>query len=339
MRAIVAAPGPHFSVADVYDGWCKGLAEIGVKVMPYRLDEVLDVFDSSWCKRDGRWQRTFPTTEDAVTVSGDVMKARAFDWWPDLVIVVSGFFMPSDVIEMLRARNMKTVLLATESPYQDDQQLKWAEQYDLVVLNDPTNLEQFRSVTDAVYIPHAHDPSKHKPGNRAGLRSDFAWCGTAYPSRVRFFEQVDWDGLNVRLAGNWDTIPQDHPLAQFVQHPLDECCPNDETIRLYQGALTSCNLYRREANSTEMVQGWAMGPREVELAACGTWFARDPRPESDQVLWMYPTFTDPDELGAQIRWALSHETQRTEATIVARRAVADRTFSNNARSLLAHLGL
>jgi spore maturation protein CgeB len=339
VRAIVAHPGPHFSVADVYDGWCGGLLDNGVKTMPYALDQRLDVFDASWTRRDGKWQRTFPTTDDAIFLASELLKAAAFDFWPDLVLVVSGFFVPPDVIDMLRARDMKVVLLATESPYQDDQQLEWAKSYDAVVLNDPTNLDKFRSVTDAWYIPHAHDPKKHKLGNRNVPRSDFAWCGTAFPSRVRLFEQVDWDGLNVRFAGNWDAVAADHPLLQYLEHPQGECCPNDETIRLYQGALTSCNLYRREANSTELAEGWAMGPREVELAACGTWFARDPRPESDEVLWMYPTFTDPDELGAQIRWAIDNPTQRSEATRLARAAVADRTFKNNASTLLGLLGL
>jgi spore maturation protein CgeB len=339
VRAIVAHPGPHFSVADVYDGWCGGLLDNGVQTMPYALDKRLDVFDSAWCKRDGRWQRTFPTTDDAIFLAAELLKSAFLDFMPDLVLVVSGFFVPPDVVELLRWRNAKVVLLATESPYQDDQQLEWAKAYDAVVLNDPTNLAKFNDIVPSWYIPHAHDPKKHKPGGRNRLASDFAWCGTAYPSRVRFFEQVDWDGLNVRLAGNWDSIAADHPLAKFVQHPLNECCPNDETIRLYQGALTSANLYRREANSTELGQGWAMGPREVELAACGTWFARDPRPESDDVLWMYPTFTDPDELGAQVRWAIDNPTQRSEATRLARAAVAERTFKNNASTLLGLLGL
>ncbi len=338
MRAIVASPGPKFSVSDVYDGWLSGLVQAGVQVMPYRLDERLDVFDSSWIKRKGAWQRTFATTEDAVWLAAELLKSAFLDWWPDLVLVVSGFFVPPDVVESLRARNAKVVLLATESPYQDDQQLEWAKAYDAVILNDPTHLEQCNQICPTWYTPHAHDPERHRPARGDLLRSDFAWCGTAYPSRVRFFEQVDWDGLHVRFAGNWDTISPDHPLAAFVQHPLDECCPNDETVRLYQGALTSANLYRREANSADQVAGWAMGPREVELAACGTWFARDPRPESDRVLWMYPTFTDPSELGDQVRWALAHPAQRYEATLAARAAVADRTFAHNAKSLLSHLG-
>lgn len=32
-----------------------------------------------------------------------------------------------------------------------------------------------------------------------------------------------------------------------------------------------------------------------KLAACGTFFARDPRPEGDELFPMLPTFTDPGE--------------------------------------------
>ena len=78
-----------------------------------------------------------------------------------------------------------------------------------------------------------------------------------------------------------------------------------------------------------------MGPREVEMAATGLWFTRDPRPEGDQVLPMLPTFTSPEEASEQIRWALRTNTLRQVAAARARAAIADRTFENNARRFLA----
>ena len=80
-----------------------------------------------------------------------------------------------------------------------------------------------------------------------------------------------------------------------------------------------------------------MGPREVEMAACGLWFARDPRPESDDLFPMLPAYTSPQEASEAIRWALAHEREREKAAAAARVAVSERTFSNNARKLLAML--
>jgi len=128
-------------------------------------------------------------------------------------------------------------------------------------------------------------------------------------------------------------------VARFVGSGLGEpdCVDNAQGVRLYQHAKTGINLYRRETSITEGWDGeaWSMGPREVEMAATGLWFTRDPRPEGDQVLPMLPTFTSPEEASEQIRWALRNNTLRQVAAARARAAIADRTFENNARRFLA----
>lgn len=77
-----------------------------------------------------------------------------------------------------------------------------------------------------------------------------------------------------------------------------------------------------------------MGPREVEMAACGMFFLRDPRPEGDELLSMLPTFTSPQEASERLRYWLEHPTLRQELASKAREAIADRTFSNRAAELL-----
>jgi hypothetical protein len=52
-----------------------------------------------------------------------------------------------------------------------------------------------------------------------------------------------------------------------------------------------------------------------------------------------PTFTDPGDFGDQLRWWLAHDTERAEASRLARLAVADRTFTNNAAQMLRRLGV
>ncbi len=72
----------------------------------------------------------------------------------------------------------------------------------------------------------------------------------------------------------------------------------------------------------------------MEMAACGLFFLRDPRPEGDEVFPMLPTFTSPEEAADLLRWHLAHEDERAKAARQAREAIADRTFTNHARSLL-----
>ena len=70
------------------------------------------------------------------------------------------------------------------------------------------------------------------------------------------------------------------------------------------------------------------------MAACGLFFLRDPRPESDEVFPMLPTFASPEDAGEQLRWWLAHDSEREAASAAALDAISDRTFDRNAKSLL-----
>ena len=339
MRALVVNPGPNFSVADVARGWARGLADQGVQVRTFELDKLLDYFAYAYTDRNGEIVKAHTETE-AIQLAAGQIKAACYDWWPDLVIVVSGFFMYPQLVDIMRDRHRHVVLLCTESPYEDEAQLQKAAWYDGVVLNDPTNLDAFAEVCDgpALYAPHAYDPAVHYRAP-AKHHADVSWIGTCYPSRAAFLEQVDWSGLDVSFGGNFKDAPES--LLRFVGHEPEECVDNDVTAEVYRGSLASFNIYRAETNGqlSDSADGWAMGPREVEMARCGLWFARQSRPESDEVFPMLPTFSDPQELGDQLRWAIANPEARMMAVERAFAAVEDRTFPNNARALLQALGL
>lgn len=333
MRVLVVRPGPAFSVADVCNGWVKGLRANGCEVVDFNFDDRLSFYVRSFLEHDGEFRPAFLEAADAARVAAKGLLAACYEFWPDVVIVVSGFYLPPETYETMRSRGHKVVLLHTESPYEDDRQIPQAGFADLNLVNDPTNLEQFRQVAPTIYVPHAYDPDLHHPRPaHPDATSDFCFVGTGFPSRVEFFEQVDWTGIDAAFAGNWRHTNDDSPLRKFLAHDIEECCPNDQTAVLYASTKASANLYRKEASAS--ADGWAMGPREVELAACGTFFLREPRPEGDELFPMLPTFEDPEDFTDQLRWWLAHDTAREEAARRARLAIADRTFTNHAAQLL-----
>jgi spore maturation protein CgeB len=339
MRALVVHPGPAFSVADVYAGWVKGLRDNGIQVGTLNLDARLDFYGSAHIKREGEYVKAF-SDEDAVRMASLGIKAAVYDFWPDVVVFVSAFFVPRDFYEVFRDRGHKVVIIHTESPYEDQRQVVRAMNADLNVINDPTNIETFRAAAPTVYIPHAFDPERHHPRTAdPDCASDFCFVGTGYPSRIRFFEQVDWSGIDAAFAGNWQDTREDSPLRGFLTHPLEQCCPNDEAVRLYASTKVSANVYRREAETDEQSFGWSMTPREVELAATGVFFLRESRGESDEVLPMLPTFTGAEEFGDLVRYWAARDAERGEAALAARAAVADRTFASNAAQMLQALGV
>jgi spore maturation protein CgeB len=206
------------------------------------------------------------------------------------------------------------------------------------------NIDRYRALGPAAYMPHSYRPAVHCPGPAVPeLKSDLAFVGTGFPSRVEFFEQMDLSGLDVLLAGGWPFLDPGSPLRAHLLDPamaggrdITEmaCLDNEKTVEIYRSAKAGINFYRKEAEDEHAGEGWAMGPREVELAATGTFFLRDGRPEGDEVLHMLPRFDGPGDASEKLRWYLARDDLREKLAAQAREAVADRTFEANAKRLL-----
>jgi hypothetical protein len=309
------------------------LRECGATVYDFKFDDLIALYGHVSMERDGEHVPAFGL-EQAAVLACEHLQAAVYRFCPDVIVLVSCFWITPETMRIFRQRPHTIVGWFTESPYEDDKQQRVASLCDLSVVNDPTNLADFLSVGPAYYAPHSYDPMLHCPGAPVPeWACDVAFAGTGFPSRIDLIRSVDWSGIDFRLAGMWAGAPD---LAGFLVHPPDECFENADTVRLYRSARMSFNLYRRESNAPALADGWAMGPREVELAATGTFFLRDPRGEGDEILHMLPTFdaSDPAGFGEMVRWWLAHDEEREKAARLALEAVADRTFKATASRLL-----
>jgi spore maturation protein CgeB len=334
VRVLVVHPGPAFSVADVHAGLVKGLRANGVQVFDFNFGDRLNLYSMIELEVEGERRKAFDH-EGAIRLAAESLLGELYKFWPDVIVIVSTFFMPPIILEVLEKRPHHTVAWFTESPYEDRQQLQVAEHVDTVVVNDPLNLGVYRQVNPrSYYFPHSYDPDLHCPGPKVPeFECDFAFVGTGFPSRVEFFEACDFDGIEVRLAGNWQIV-EDSPITKYLIDDLGVCCPNDRTVDIYRSCKASANVYRQEINEGGRNDGVAAGPREIELAATGTFFLRSPRPESDRLFPMLPTFTDPGDFIDRLRWWLAHDSEREAAAASARDVVADRTFDKSTARLL-----
>jgi spore maturation protein CgeB len=347
VRILIVHPGPNFSVADVWAGWSEALERLGCEVHSYNLDDRLAFYGHCLMPTgehddEGRPEiRRAMTDDQAIYAALQGLTHAMYTYWPDVVLFVSGFWMSPGLLHTIRQRNHKIVILHTECPYQDDSQLDRAQFADINLLNDAISLDRFAQLEGhAEYMPHAYRPSIHFPRPKTvpldpALAADLAFVGTGFASRIEFFEKMDLEGLDVLLGGFWPDLDEDSPLWKYLAHDTELCVDNTETALIYKHARSGINFYRREWESGMRVEGgWAMGPREVEMAACGLFFLRDPRGEGDEILPMLPTFTGPGEAGEKLRWWLAHDDKRAEAAQAARAAIADRTFTNHAKRLL-----
>jgi spore maturation protein CgeB len=345
-------PGPDFSVHDVHVGWYEAFQKLGVEVQSYNLNDRLIFYSTALKDTHTQDEHGLPivqqylSQEQAFAMAMQGLSDVLLKYWPDVVIFVSAFFTTESTFALLRARNFKTVLIHTESPYQDDAQLQRAEMADLNLLNDAANLDKYLALgVPAYYQPHSYRPSVHHPrtsGIDRDLASDLCFIGTMFPSRYEFFSQLDLSNVDVLLGGSeWGKLKKDDPLARHVGTGVEteqDCIDNTQAADLYRNSQMGVNFYRREAEPEhENDVALAMGPREVEMAACGLPFLRDPREEGDKILSMLPTFSGPADASEKLRWWLDHPEQRYKAAGLARAAIEDRTFENAARNLLQRL--
>lgn len=334
MRILCIQPGPSFSVADVHRGWVRALIGLGQQVVDFNLEDRLAFYSRAGTCEDGEFKRLV-NEEGAVRLASKGIEAACYEFQPDVVLITSGFYLPLDLLDLMRTRGSKVVILHTEEPYEHDRQFARGLHADLNLLNDPVLIDRWRTATKAEYMPHAYDPAVHHPRpTKSECRSEFCFVGTGYPGRVKFLEQVDWTGVDVAIAGNWQGLSPISPLLKFLAHDQGVCCDNTEAVDLYCSADMSANLYRVESERPELAAGWAMGPREVELAACGTFYATQPRGENREVLGMIPTFDTPTELGELVRYYLARPDAREAIAAAARQRIVDRTFTVNAKRFL-----
>jgi spore maturation protein CgeB len=325
VRVMVVRPGVSWSVADVGAGWVEGLREAGA-----------DVVDFDWAKRLALISDvTELPLKDVGLLAADSLLATVYVARPDVVLVISGWDIPPSVYQTWRRLGQKVILVHTEAPYEDDRHLTMIWCADVHLLNDPVSVARMRDAgADAYYAHHCYRPIVHHPG--AGRRDlDFVFVGSGFAGRREFLARVDFAGRTPLLAGHW---VNPGPVEPWVDPDLPSPLPNADAADLYRRARTSINLYRLDhVQRPELAVGWAMAPREVEMAACGLWFARMPRPEGDDLLPMLPTFDDPDECSEQLAWAWKHPDLAEQAADRAREAIADRTFTNLARAALGAL--
>jgi spore maturation protein CgeB len=340
-RILIVHPGPDFSVADVHRGWIKAMKKLGHQVMVYNTNDRIAFYGNA-CFQDkkippcehgyGPVHSAMPDAEMIAQMATKGLFESCFTFWPDVVFFISAFFTTAQTLHIIRSRGIKIVMMHTESPYQDDEQMMRGEYANLNLLNDPTNLAKWRELGPVAYVPHSYDSDIHFPLADVNKEIDFAFVGTSFVSRLKFFDAMNFDGIDTVFGGNgWDTVPPEYQhLWRYLGHKPDECVDNTETARIYRLTKVGMNLYRREGESQHQGEGWAMGPREVEMAACGLFFVRDPRPESDEVFPMLPAFSSPGEAEELIRYYLGHDTERESLAAEARYEVQDRTFSNQA---------
>lgn len=225
------------------------------------------------------------------------------------------------------------------------------------------------------YDPDKHFPWWDAPAHKKRYDIDnghqhVVYVGSGFSRRQRYLEAVDWVNptpIDLKLFGYWPFLmPSDDP-SRVVRGPDGNEVNRDDyfegliprepsplapytraamvdnafTARIYRGAAIGINIHRTERwnNNPDILidegEAYSMGPRGVELAACGLFQIADPRQEIIDVFGdSVPLHDSPESLGRLIRKYLNDPAERVRLARLQHEAIKDRTFANSMRRVL-----
>jgi spore maturation protein CgeB len=348
LRVLLVHPGASWSTADVYDGLLYGLRSHGVHVDPYRLDTRIEASSrfvrSLWrAKRHETPDLPKPNTADVVYHAGVGVLEMALRQQVDVVLIVSGMLLHPDVIVLLKRAGLRVTVLFTESPYDHDQELRYAGMVDGCWTNERTVVDDFKRVNpNTGYLPHAWHPKKHYVAARqlGDLPThDVVFVGSGFTERITWFNAIDWTGIDLGLYGTWDDLGLKPEVMACVRAKQ---ITNEMTSALYRRARIGLNLYRRSkgwgAGVPMITHAESLSPRAYELAACGAFHLSEDRVEvherfGDRV----PTFSTPAEAEALIRRWLADPDGRARVAAGLPACVAGHSWVERAATVIGDL--
>lgn len=333
MKILVLGSGAGSSIKDVENGVVEGLRAHGVHTARYALDYRLGASESylRWYHEQVKAadpQAAEPTDQEIQLHALQDVIARALAHDVDWVLLVSGMFVPVAFLDLLQRAGLPVALLATESPYDQAHELRWAAHADLVWTTERSSVPAFARVQPQThYLKHAWRPSVH--GVRGtGLPDvdvpahDVVLVGSCFDERLELLEAIDWSGIDLGLYGNWERVSDGSPIRRFVRESVID---NAKAAALYRRAKIGLNLYRESIGwapgAARIAHAESLNPRGYELAACGCFHLCQARAEVLEVFGeTVPTFTTVAECEALIRRWLSDDAGR--ATLAAQLPLA-----------------
>lgn len=353
MKILLVGAGASFSTKDVEVGYLEAFQELGIDTTFYLLDQRIAIADK-WLKFV--WRHLYksdperkPTWAEVIYRGGIEALEMALRYDVDWVFVISAMYLHPDAIIMMRRAGLKVAVLFTESPYQDNLQVKVSPLVNTCFTNERTSLPFLREYNkETYYIRHAYSPYRHYPSayNESGEipQHDVVFVGSGFQERLDLFKAVtnDWTklGIDLGLYGTWALLPSRHKVRRFIKGGVVK---NSGATDLYKASKIGLNLYRTSIDyhqkTEHILSAESLNPRAYELAACGTFSISNYRKEAVETFFTaQPTFETSEELTDIVNYYLTHEDHRQKAAKQVLERVQGHTFTARATEVLNLMG-
>lgn len=345
MRILLVGAGAAYSTLDVENGYLAALRATDAEVWHYDLGSRLKLA-REWLHRLWRARGSQPDQRpgwpDAIYRGSIEALEMALRFEVDWVLVISGMFFHPDGLVLIRRAGLRTAVLFTESPYEDDAQARMAAVAEMCWTTERTSVATLALANPRVrYLRHAYDPAVHTPAqpDRSVASHDVVFVGSGFSERIDLLRAVNWEGIDLGLYGEWGLLG---PTAKLRRYVRSGPVTNQSAAALYRHASIGLNLHRssksysREAGRVESAE--SLNPRAYELAASEVFQVSDARAELGETFGpSVPTFRDAQDLEQLLRHALADPHYRQQCATSARARVLPHTFAARAAQLLADL--
>jgi spore maturation protein CgeB len=337
---------PHaFSTRDVYTGHLAGLrACLGAEnVISYDIIHRFNLFHSwtKWLEEEGAM---VPRELAANVLASEPVFGAAHFYDIDAVYFISPMYFPMSIIDMFRKDGFKTWAYFTECPYEDEFWSRGqASHFDACFVNDRNSLARFQAFNyRTAYLGHSYNPVIHHPGRGpAPGHNHVIMVGTGFKSRREFLGEANWEGIDLRLYGAlWGEGDDVWNLKPYVRPRLIE---NQTTAMIYRGASIGLSMHRAERSFEadqfiDKGEGYSVGPRTYELAACGLFQISDARPELRDIFEdTVPIYQTPADMERLVRYYLENPQERQELAGRQLEAVKPHTVERRMAELLEYV--
>lgn len=357
MKFFCIHPGASTSTADVYSGLTRALQREGHDLVHYRLDQRISDsgawFHWKWnrLKKQGEIRDKATPADVLLHAHGDLL-IRLMMHECEWVLIFSSMYTPLAIVKAMKKAGHKVAVVFTESPYEDDAQLRFVEHVDIAWTNERSSVERLRKGGDHVYyMPQGYDPEIHTIGHvaeRAFQAHDVVFVGSGFHERIATLSNVDWTGIDLGLYGTWGHVGSRSVLRRYLRSGE---IPNEVTASLYRRARIGLNLYRtsrgfgdrvgkidKESRTFNRYGAESLNLRAYELAACGCFQVSDYREEVREVFGdLIPTFKNGAELEQIIRDYLEDPNERMRIARLIPEAVRPHTWDVRARQLVSEI--
>lgn len=241
------------STLDVYTGLGDALKTMGHDVFPYELHDSLKFYQEAVKHFIEGTNIRIPINQ-IYSKACEGLIATVVHHWPDLIIYITGQYIPPWVPSLIRERfkGMKQAVWYTESPYMIAQEIQRAPLYDYVFTCDKVCLPIYKRFNpNTFYLPTAYNSRYEwdlpmQKWEEIVYSPDVFFVGSEVPGRLEFLKEFAGyikGEVDFKIFGTFPSI-EGGVCAELEPFAVPTTLTKYEVSRYYRGAKLVLNHFR-----------------------------------------------------------------------------------------------